>query len=130
MKNNRFIKYYRVYKNETEVTEISVNDFKRVTLGGFKRGLPTGGHPVNPYAIHQFHYSLPPDEAMFYGYLDRAHAMEKAKTGALVYIGVMIQEVEKSIQKLVQYRTDHYEDLNINLLDEHIRKFRKVMHMK
>ena len=44
---------------------------------------------------------------MFYGYMDKVTAMEKAKAGALSYINKMITEVEQGIKKLVQYRNDH-----------------------
>jgi len=70
-------------------------------------------------------YSLPPDDDMFYGYTDKVTAMEKAKSGALKYINHMIKEVEQGIKKLVQYRNDHYKDLNANLLDANIRKLKK-----
>ena len=67
-------------------------------------------------------FKLPPDDAMFTGYADKAHAMEMAKAGALKYIDVLISEGSKGIEKLKQYREDHYEDLNTNLLDANIRK--------
>lgn len=56
--------------------------------------------------------------------------MEKAKAGALSYINKMITEVEQGIKKLVQYRNDHYEDLNSNLLDVNIRRLEKEMFIK
>jgi hypothetical protein len=67
---------------------------------------------------------------MFYGYLNKAIAMEKAKAGALVYINQMVKEVERGIQKLEQYRNDHYDDLNVNLLDANINKIKRQMNMK
>jgi hypothetical protein len=67
---------------------------------------------------------------MFYGYLDKAVAMEKAKAGALAYINQMVKEVEKGIKKLEQYRDDHYHDLNINLLDANINRIKKQMNIK
>ena len=56
--------------------------------------------------------------------------MEKAKAGALVYINQMVKEVERGIQKLEQYRNDHYDDLNVNLLDANINKIKRQMNMK
>ncbi|PTQ93954.1 hypothetical protein C8P68_10711 [Mucilaginibacter yixingensis] len=124
-----FYRYYRVFKNDTAVTEVPVNNFKPFIIRKFKRGLPTA-FPVGGADMQQFYYALPPDDSMFYGYLDKAHAMEKAKAGALVYIYQMIGEVELGIKKLTQYRDDHYEDLNINLLDAQIRKLKKDMNTK
>jgi len=125
MKKHFFTKYYRVYKNDTAVTEVSVNDFKRVPSRHFKVGLATAKLVDVPCSIPYLEYSLPPDDSMFYGYLDKATAMEKAKAGALAYIGRLVEEGEAGIKKLAQYRTEHYEDLNIHLLDANIRKFRK-----
>jgi hypothetical protein len=130
MKNNHFIKYYRVYKNDTAVTEVSANDFKPVLRRRFKRGLPVIGLMDVLCQMPGFQYSLPPDDDMFYGYTDKVTAMEKAKSGALKYINHMIKEVEQGIKKLVQYRNDHYEDLNVNLLDANIRKLKKEMFIK
>lgn len=122
--------FYRVYKHDTAVTEIRSNDFKPCTRVKFKRGLPIEQTADGTAGTHQFYYALPPDELMFYGYLDKAQAMEKAKAGALVYIRQMITDVEQGIKRLIQYRRDHYEDLNINLLDAQISKFRNSMNMK
>ncbi|PJJ85001.1 hypothetical protein [Mucilaginibacter auburnensis] len=130
MKNRSYIRFYRVYKHDTAVTEIRSNEFIPCTPAKFKRGLPVEQPTDETTGTHQFYYELPPDEQMFYGYLDKALAMEKAKAGALAYIGQMISEVERGIKKLTQYREDHYEDLNINLLDAQIRKFRNSMNMK
>lgn len=130
MKKNNFIKYYRVYKNDTSVTEVSVNDFKPVLPKRFKRGIPVAGPGDALYPTPCFECSLPPDDRMFYGYLNKATAMERAKAGALAYINQMIKEVELGIKKLVQYRNDHYEDLNINLLDANIRRLKKEMYIK
>ncbi len=130
MKNLPYMCFYQVFKYDTAVTEIKSNDFKPGTRIKFKRGLPVERPADGGSGARQFYYSLPPDELMFYGYIDKALAMEKAKAGALAYIGKMISEVEQGIKKLTQYREDHYEDLNINLLDAQIRKFRNSMNMK
>ena len=130
MKNSFYIRFYRVYKHDTAVTEVVSNDLRPCHRAKFKRGLPVELLTNETAGAHQFYYALPPDEQMFYGYLDKALAMEKAKAGALIYIGQMISEVERGIKKLTQYRDDHYEDLNGNLLDAQIRKFRNSMNMK
>ena len=129
MKSHHFIKYYRVYKNETAVTEVSANDFKPVLQRRFGTG-PVGVTDPEDVLCSIPLYSLPPDENMFYGYLDKAIAMERAKAGALVYINQMVKEVERGIQKLEQYRDDHYDDLNINLLDDNINRIKRQMNMK
>lgn len=128
MKNHSFIKYYRVYKHDTAVIEISANDFKPVLQGRFRAKLPAMGPRDVMCSIPL--YSLPSDDNMFYGYLDKAVAMEKAKAGALAYINQMLKEVEKAIKKLEQYRDDHYHDLNINLLDANINRIKKQMNIK
>ncbi len=130
MKNIPYTCFYQVYKHNTAITEIRSNDFRPGSGAKFKRGLPVEQQADETAGLHQFYYALPPDELMYYGYLDKAQAMEKAKAGALVYIGQMISEVEQGIKKLTQYREDHYEDLNVNLLDAQIRKFRNSMNMK
>jgi hypothetical protein len=76
--------------------------------------------------IPGFQYSLPLDDSMFYGYTDKVTAMEKAKYGALKYINHMIREVEQGIKKLVQYRNDHYEDLNSTCWTPYSQKKRNV----
>jgi hypothetical protein len=126
MKKNHFFKYYRVYKNDTAVTEVSVNDFKQVLRRRFKRELPVVGVVDGLGQMPGFQYSLPPDDSMFYGYTDKVTAMEKAKYGALKYINHMIREVEQGIKKLVQYRNDHYEDLNSTCWTPYSQKKRNV----
>jgi hypothetical protein len=121
MKKNSCTKYFRVFKNETSVTEVSTNDFKP-NISRQLKSLLAGGEPggrLNPN-IPNHAYFFPPDKEMFYGYTTKIEAMERAKTGAIAYINFMIKEAELCIQKLKQYRIDHYEDLNINFLDEEI----------
>ena len=114
MQQHNFTNYYRVYQHDTAVTKVSANDFKQViTHIAFS--------PV---------YSLPTDGTMFYGYLNQIEAMEKAKAGALAYINEIIKKVDEGIDQLKQYRIDHYEDLNINLLDANIRRLEQEMHIK
>lgn len=130
MRSNPYFRYYQVFKNDTAVTEISANNFRPIMRTKFKRGLPSNILVNEGNGVDQFYYALPPDDLMFYGYLDKAHAMEKAKAGAQAYISSMVSQVEQGILKLTKYRNDHYEDLNINLLDVQIRKFRKSMNLK
>ncbi|RYY37487.1 MAG: hypothetical protein EOP46_02520 [Sphingobacteriaceae bacterium] len=130
MKQHSFTKYYRVFKHDTHVTEISVNDFLPVAVHRFKKGWYID-RPINELSGSPSHaYSLPVDNEMFYGYTTKIKAMEKAKAGALSYINLMIDEVETGINKLKQYRNDHYEDLNINLTDVSIRRLEKEMNIK
>jgi hypothetical protein len=114
MQQHNFTNYYRVYQHDTAVTKVSANDFKQVIT-----------HIAFPPV-----YSLPTDGTMFYGYLNQIEAMEKAKAGALAYINGIIQKVDEGIDQLKQYRVDHYQDLNINLLDTHIRRLEQEMHIK
>lgn len=127
MKQSNYIKYFRVFKNDTAVTEVSTNDFKPFQSKRPKTE-PTAGKSKNAVdPVPGCIYSLPPDQEMFYGYLTRFEALERAKAGAIAYIDVMIKDEEKDIQKLKQYRMDHFEDLNINLLEENIRSLETKM---
>jgi hypothetical protein len=54
---------------------------------------------------------------MFYGYLSKIKAMKMAKAGALSYINTIIKQVQQGINVLIQYRSDHYVDLNVGLLE-------------
>jgi hypothetical protein len=114
MQQHNFTNYYRVYQHDTAVTKVSANDFKHVIT---RIAFPPA-------------YSLPTDGTMFYGYLNQIEAMEKAKAGALAYIEGIIKKVDEGIDQLKQYRVDHYEDLNINLLDANIRRLEQEMHIK
>jgi hypothetical protein len=114
MQQHNFTNYYRVFQHDTAVTKVSVNDFK-----------PVVSHIAVPTV-----YSLPTDGTMYYGYLNQIEAMEKAKAGALAYIEGIIKKVDEDIDQLKQYRIDHYEDLNINLLDANIRRLEQEMHIK
>jgi hypothetical protein len=128
MRNNSFIKFYRVFKNETTVTEISTNNFKPASAILFKKGLPLSLPEEEHFTT--FYYSLPPDEAMFYGYTSKVKAMEHAKAGALLHINSMIANVVEGIKKLKDYRSEHHEDLNMILLESNIRKLEKEMYIK
>jgi len=129
MKKCYFTTYYRVYKNDTAITEISVNTLKPAIVQ-FKRVMPVGP-PIDVLCtIPYFEYSLPPDDKMFYGYLSKALAMERAKRGAIAHINHLIATVELKIKELKQYREDHFDDLNTTLLDAHIRKIEKEINIK
>jgi hypothetical protein len=101
---HRYYKYYRVNKNDTSISEISVNDFK----------------PVVPKAAGKL--SLLPGMDTFCLYTDIGQAMEKAKAGAQAYIEQLINRGDDGLPELLQYRMDHYEDLNINLVNANIQK--------
>jgi len=106
MKQHNYLRYFRVFKNDTVVTEISTNDFIPV-----KRELITG---------KEITYTFPINEPLFYGYLDRAKAMEMAKAGALEHINSLIAMGEDGELALYEYRFHHYQDLTINLAEANI----------
>jgi hypothetical protein len=102
-------KIYRVNKNDTAIREIPANDFKPVTRK------PSG------------RLSLVPGAEMFGLYSDIGLAMESAKTGARAYIEQLIERGDEGLPELLQYRMDHYEDLNINLVEANIQKEEREM---
>lgn len=121
MEKHRFNKFYRVFKNDTKVTEVSFNDFKpigRAVEGQAHTGSLSGKMRLSSACV----YSLLPENEMFYGYNRRVQAMEMAKSGALKHIAALIAEGPGSTEKVYQYRFDHYEDLNINLRDSAIKQ--------
>jgi hypothetical protein len=61
---------------------------------------------------------------MFYGYTTQVKAMEMAKAGALRYINSLIDLGEAGEKQLLQYRTDHFEDLEVNLVYANIETIR------
>lgn len=125
-----FSKYYRVFRNDTAVTEVSTNDFKPFKLDR-QRDVKQGSLPVDvPCSFPYQTYSLPNREKMYYGYQNKAHAMEMAKRGALKHIGLLIEKAREDIAVLKQYRFDHYEDLNSTLLDATIRDLEKELNIK
>ena len=121
MEKHRFNKFYRVFKNDTAVTEVSFNDFRRVVLAKE----PSSGSQVDELCSFPGQaYSLLPEGEMFCGYELKTHAMEMAKAGALKHIAALIAEGPLSREKVYQYRFDHYEDLNTNLKDSNIRRLK------
>lgn len=130
MRGIYYTKYYRVLKHDTAITEISTNNFKVVKHKSFKRKLFSGKSVDVLCSIPSTVYSFPADGEMYYGYLTKADAMKRAKAGAQNYISKMVSEIEAGIKRLKQYRSDHYEDLNINLLDANIRRIEKEINIK
>ncbi|MES2063613.1 MAG: hypothetical protein V4456_16920 [Bacteroidota bacterium] len=96
--------YYRVNKNDTDITEVSINSFK-----------PCGLKPSGALRLQS-------DASLFCLFTDIGQAMEKAKAGARAHIGRLIKRGEEGLPELLQYRMNHYEDLNINLIDANIQK--------
>lgn len=101
MTQHNYSRYFRVFRNDTTVTEISTNDFRPSQLKSVHQGQVT--------------FSLPDDGQFFYGYLTREKAMEMAKAGALQYMETLIEMGKSGMAALLKYRSDHYEDLNENL---------------
>lgn len=120
MKQQNYSRYFRVFKNDTVITEISTNDFQPLKLRSSGKNWLTGNSGEVLGVISDINYSLPPLGALFYGYRNRVEAMKAAKAGALSYINSLIDLGEAGAQTLRQYRIDHYEDLNINLLEANI----------
>jgi len=120
MKQQNYTRYYRVFKNDTIITEFSANDFQPLKLkaSGGKWIIANTGEILG--AIADIPYVLPPLGVLYYGYKTHAKAMEGAKAGALYYINSLIAMGEAGAQTLLQYRMDHYEDLNINLVETNI----------
>jgi hypothetical protein len=110
-----------VYKNDTAIIKASTNDFKpyQPILRQIKTACNTNCKSAPAF-------SLPSDEFMFYGFLSQIRAMKHAKKGALKHISKLIDDGEKSYDLLLKYRLDHYEDLNVNLVDRNIRKLENI----
>jgi hypothetical protein len=124
MAKYRFNKFYRVFTNDTTVTEVSFNDF-RCVVRGFAKESRTGNLAGQLSSFSHHPYSLLPEKEMFYGYELKTQAMEMAKSGALRHIEALIAEGPQSTESVYQYRFEHYEDLNFNLTDSNIRKLKK-----
>lgn len=75
-------------------------------------------------------YRLLEKTDMYYGFANRVDAMKYAKTSALAHITALVGQIKAGIKKLKIYREEHYEDLNINLLDSEIGKLEKEMGIK
>ncbi|QJD95492.1 hypothetical protein HH214_06190 [Mucilaginibacter robiniae] len=131
MKKNSLFRYYRVFKNDTTVTEISTNNFKLLPALLSQRVFPVHSN-IQEEVTHHVHsgYILPDDSEMFYGYASKTMAMRKAKAGALQHINRLIAEVTQGINKLKTHRALHYQDLNDTLLESNIRKLEREMYIK
>ncbi|WP_270089910.1 hypothetical protein [Sphingobacterium sp. SYP-B4668] len=112
-----YIKYYRVYKNQTDVVIISANDFARSPWQSCSNEV----QQEQPSTDVE-HYTLNPNFYKFRDYTDIILAMERAKSGALCYINSLLSEATKIIITLKTFRADNYQNLNHNLLDRHIRQ--------
>lgn len=123
MERHCFKSFYRVFKNDTAVTEISFNDFRHV-VRNFGKESQEGDSVGGLFSIPYTTYSLMPENERYCGYEVRTHAMEMAKAGALKHIEELISEGPTGIDKVYQYRFDHYEDLNINLIDSNITRLK------
>jgi hypothetical protein len=108
MKQHNYTRYFRVFKDDTSVTEISTNDF-----------LPVKPNPANDDSPV---YQLPVNERLYYGYLTKAKAMEMAKGGALEHINLLLDQNESGEKELYQYRFDHFQDLTVNLVEANIEQ--------
>jgi len=120
MKQQNYVRYFRVFKNDTLVTEISTNDFRPLKLRASGKHWLIGNTGEVLCTIASVNYAL--SDSPFYGYKTCVEAMEMAKAGALSYINSLIAMGKPGEQSLRQYRMDHYEDLNINLVEANIYK--------
>jgi len=122
MNQQNYTRYFRVFKNDTVITEISTNDFQPLKLRPSGKNWLIGNTAEVLGTIADIPYSLPALGKLFYGYQTYAKAMQGAKAGALSYINSLIDLGESGEQTLFQYRMDHYEDLNLNLVGSNIYK--------
>jgi hypothetical protein len=120
MKRNNYCRYFRVFTYDTTVTEVSTNDFNPPRFRPFKKDWLVGNTQKLFGVIAAVPYTLLTGKDAFVGYSSRAKAMEMAKAGALKYIDSLIALGASGHKTLLQYRTDHYEDLCINLLSANI----------
>ncbi|MCL4642044.1 MAG: hypothetical protein M5Z89_23775 [Olivibacter sp.] len=122
-----YYRYYRVSINNTEITEMSSNDFTRINMKPFNT-IWKDNHPVKVYySLTNQAYSLTGVRSIQQDFVDKITAMEHAKSGALHYISSLIAQADAVIAVLKQYRIDHYDDLNKNLLEDNIRRLERLM---
>ncbi|MBC8052636.1 MAG: hypothetical protein H7Y13_06190 [Sphingobacteriaceae bacterium] len=121
--SNRF---YRVFTNDTAVTEVSFNDFKPPVTRNYKKESISGNSVDELFSIPYHTYSLLSEENRYCGYEQKIHAMEMAKRGALKHIEELITAGPQGNNKVYQYRFDHYDDLNIHLTDSNIRRLKNL----
>jgi hypothetical protein len=125
MTQHNYVRYYRVFKNDTAVTEISTNDFLPLLLRPEKGNWLFATTRAKLRSVANTTYSLLPDQIAFVGYEDEAKAMEMAKLGAQEYINRLIDQGAAGEKKLLQYRVDHYEDLHVNLVFANIENIKR-----
>ena len=110
-----YFKFYKVYKNDTTVVEVSANDFESFDTAYSKIKaacvLNSRQWPV---------FSLPADEFMYCGFLSEIKAMKHAKAGALKHIAKLIEGGDATYHLLLEYRETHYYDLNFHLTEKNI----------
>ena len=111
-----YFKFYKVMKTDTRIAEISTNDFELFAPVYFKVKAACHLHS----RLHPAFF-IAADGPMYCGFLSRFSAMEHAKAGALKYIAKLIEGGELRYGQLLKYRSDHYEDLNINLTNRNIQ---------
>ncbi|UOE49803.1 universal stress protein [Mucilaginibacter sp. SMC90] len=104
-----YYRYFRVDQKDTTVRVISANDLQ-------------AWRSKSPGAV-----TLQPGAEKYWLFTDIGRAMEKAKAGARAYIEGLIARGEEGRPELLQYRMDHYEDLNINLIEANIEKVKREM---
>ncbi|MGF7080978.1 hypothetical protein [Mucilaginibacter sp. UYCu711] len=109
MTNSSSTQYFRVFQNETSITEVFGNESQLP-----QSETSTTVDTSSPVGNRWKDYSL------------RSEAMEMAKAGALEYIDELIGQGESGLGALLQYRMDHYEDLNINLIYSNIENVKRT----
>ena len=107
MKHRNYIRYYRVFKDDTTVTEISINNFLRIRLIPKNNNYPE--------------FQLSAHGHLYYGYISKAKAMEMAKAGVFQHISLLLALGNEGKQGLLQYRFNHFQDLTVNLVDANIK---------
>jgi hypothetical protein len=105
MKQHNYSRYFRVFTDDTTVTQISTNDFV----------------PLLPKSNNRRQITYKLAEPFFYGYFNQIKAMEMAKAGALRHINKLIDRGKAGEKALYQYRFDHFQDLTVNLVEANIQ---------
>lgn len=108
-----YYQYYEVKHHETAITAFSVNDFRP------RKNAPATALPVV--------FTLLPGWNKADVFTDIGQAMEKAKATTLAAINNLLKGGETTLPQLLQYRMDHYEDLNVNLVDANVQKMENEM---
>lgn len=104
-----YYRYFQVDQNDTTIRVISANNFK-----------PNGSRPSGALRLQ-------PGIRHFWLSTDIGRTMKRAKANAQACIEALIARGEEGRPELLQYRIDHYEDLNINLVEANIEKVEREM---